>query len=40
MKAFYGKIIPPSSCARNETVEIGILVISRNGDHVIYQNNE
>ena len=35
--------IPESSCARKETVDIDILVTSRNGDkknHAIYQNNE
>ena len=31
-KAFYGQRIPEYSCARNETVDIDILVTSRNGD--------
>ena len=31
-KAFYGQIIPKSSCTREETIEINILVISRNCD--------
>ena len=42
-KAFYGQRIPESSRARKETVDIDILVTSRNGDkknHAIYQNNE
>ena len=42
-KAFYRKRIPESSRARKETVDIDILVKSRNGDkknHAIYQNNE
>ena len=30
-KAFYRQIIPESSCARKETVDIDILVTSRNG---------
>ena len=30
-KAFYRQRIPESSCARKETVEIDILVTSRNG---------
>ena len=34
-KAFYGKRIPESSCARNETVVIDILLTSRNGDRKI-----
>ena len=37
MKAFYRKRIPESSCARKETVDIDILVISRNGDRKIMQ---
>ena len=43
MKAFSRQIIPGSSCARNETVDIDIIVTSRNGDrknHAIYQNNQ
>ena len=42
-KAFYRQRIPESGCARKETVEIDILVTSRNGDrknHAIYQNNK
>ena len=31
-KAFYRQRIPEFSCARKETVDIGILVTSRNGD--------
>ena len=34
-KAFYRQTIPEFSCARKETVDIGILVISRNGDRKI-----
>ena len=34
-KAFYKQIIPKSSCARKETVDIDILVTSRNGDKKI-----
>ena len=30
-KAFYRQRVPESSCARNETVDITILVTSRNG---------
>ena len=36
-KAFYRQRIPESSCARKETVDIGILVTSRNGDRKIMQ---
>ena len=34
--------IPESSCARKETVDIGNLVTTSNGDrnHGIYENNE
>ena len=42
-KAFYRQINPKSSCARKETVDIVILVTSRNGhrkNHAIYHNNE
>ena len=42
-KALYRHRIPEFSCERKETVEIDILVTSRNGDkknHAIYQNNE
>ena len=42
-KAFYRQRIPEFSRARKETVDIDILVTSRNGDkknHAIYQNNE
>ena len=31
-KAFYRQKIPASSCAKKETVDIDILVTSRNGD--------
>ena len=34
-KAFYRQTIPESSCARKETVDIGILITSRNGDRII-----
>ena len=34
-KAFYRKRIPESSFARKETVDIDILVTSRNGDRKI-----
>ena len=37
MKAFYRQRIPESSCARKETVDIDILVTSRNGDRKIMQ---
>ena len=37
-KAFYRQRIPESSCARKETVDIDILVISRNGDRKIMQS--
>ena len=43
MKAFYRQIIPESSCVRKETVDIDILVTSKNGDkknHAIYENNK
>ena len=36
-KAFYRQRIPESSCARKETVDIDILVTSRNGDRKIMQ---
>ena len=42
-KAFSRQRIPKFSCARKETVDIDILVKSRNRDkknHAIYQNNE
>ena len=42
-KAFFRQRIPESSCVRNETFDIHILVTSRHGDqknHAIYQNNE
>ena len=38
-KVFYRQRIPEFSCARKETVDIGILVTSRSGDkknHAIY----
>ena len=34
-KVFYRQIIPDSSCARKETVNIDIVVTSRNGDRKI-----
>ena len=37
-KAFYRQRIPESSCARKETVDIVILVTSRNGDRKIMQS--
>ena len=36
-KAFYRQRIPDSSCVKKETVDIGILKISRNGDIKIMQ---
>ena len=37
-KALYRKRIPESRCARKETVDIDILVTSRNGDRIIMQS--
>ena len=37
-KAFYRQRIPESSCWRKETVDIDILVTSRNGDRKIMQS--
>ena len=37
-KAFYEERIPESSCAMKETVDIDILVISRNSDRIIMQS--
>ena len=37
-KAFYRQIIPESSCARKETVDIDIPVASKNGDRKIMQS--
>ena len=37
-KTFYKQRIPEFSCARKETVDIGILVTSRNGDRKIIQS--
>ena len=37
-KAFYRHRIPEPSCARKETVDIDILVTSRNGDRKIIQS--
>ena len=37
-KAFYRHRIPESSCARKETVDIEILVTSRNGDRKIMES--
>ena len=34
-KAFYRQKIPESSCTRKETVDIDVLVTSRNGDRKI-----
>ena len=36
-KAFYRQRIPELSCARKETVDIDILVTSKNGDEKIIQ---
>ena len=38
MKAFYRQRILESSCARKETVDIDILVTSRNGDRKTMQS--
>ena len=37
-EAFFRQIIPEPSCARQETVDIDILVTSRNGDRNIMQS--
>ena len=37
-KAFYRQIIPESSCARKESVDIDILVTSSNDDRKIMQS--
>ena len=37
-KAFHRNGIPESSCVRKETVDIDILVTSRNGDRKIMQS--
>ena len=37
-KAFHRQRIPESCCARKETVDIDILVTSRNGDRKIMQS--
>ena len=37
-KAFYRQRIPDSSCVGKETVDIDILVTSRNGDRKIMQS--
>ena len=37
-KAFYRQRIPESSCVRKETVDIDVLVTSRNGDIKIMQS--
>ena len=37
-KAFYGQRVPELSCARKETVDIDILVISKNGDEKVMQS--
>ena len=37
-KGFYRQSIPEFSCARKETVDIDILVTSRNGDRKIMQS--
>ena len=41
-KAFYRQRIPEFSRARKETIDIDILVTSRNADrnHAIYHNNQ
>ena len=38
MKAFYRQKIPGSSCTRKETVDIDILVTSKNDDRKIVQS--
>ena len=38
MKALYRQRVPESSCARKQTVDIDILVTSRNGDRKIMQS--
>ena len=38
IKVFHMQRIPESRCVRKETVDIGILVISRNGDRKIVQS--
>ena len=38
-KALYRERIPESTCTRKETVDIDILVPSRNGDRKIMQSN-
>ena len=37
-KAFYRQRIPEPSCARKETIDIDILVTSRNGDRKIIES--
>ena len=37
-KAFYRQRIPESSCERKETVDIDILLTSRNGDRKVRQS--
>ena len=37
-KAFYRQRIPESRCARKETVDIDIIVTSRNGDRKVMQS--
>ena len=37
-KAFYRQRIPESSCARKETIDIDILITSRNGDRKIMRS--
>ena len=37
-KAFYAQRIPEYSCVRKETVDIDILVTSRNGDRKIIES--
>ena len=37
-KAFYMQRIPESNCARKETVDIDILLTSRNGDRKIMES--
>ena len=37
-KAFYRERIPESSCAREETVDVDILVTSRNGERKLMQS--
>ena len=37
-KAFYSQIIPESRCVRKKTLELDILITSKNGDRKIMQS--